>query len=174
CNTDELSMEQGLARKFWVGLLSAVFGDLVLFVLLLIQKPSSKPNEAAKDKTTRLRRKRMLYWAASSCYGATCICYIMLFLANVQPKDATNWLQATGSSLVKDAVLMPTLTALALGSFTSLALCCRPELKESIQRQWLRGGETEEEARPVPLARGSELPRPSTQQKPRRGIMDTE
>ncbi|CAE7820676.1 Rcbtb1 [Symbiodinium sp. CCMP2456] len=178
CNEEDLSMERGFVRKFWVGLLSAVLGDLIVFVLLLIQNPSSKPGEAPQEKSARLRGKRMLYWVASSCYAATCICYIILFLANVQAEDAVNWLEAMGSSLLKDAVLKPTLTALGLGLFTSLVLCCRPGLKESVRRHWLRGGETEEEGRSVTLARGrgtSQLHRPSMRH-PRRGpcLIDTE
>eukprot|EP00440_Ansanella_granifera_P036767 gb/GFBE01039885.1/.p1 GENE.gb/GFBE01039885.1/~~gb/GFBE01039885.1/.p1 ORF type:complete len:311 (+),score=62.23 gb/GFBE01039885.1/:1-933(+) len=131
-----------------VGSISAIASDVFVAVLAALksmnfQKLQKDSDAIARRKVLLWRIRQQVFWIAlvGYCFLSTYI--IMCFLANVTEADGLDWLASAGFTLLEDFVIGPLVVAFALTCLASLAIMCRPSIREKIcktrESEWLRG-----------------------------------
>lgn len=130
-----------LIQQAVVAFFALILGNLVILGLFLLQRPAVvKRQEWTEELSKRQQRswiwRNRLFWFLWSLQMIVCLFYIVVFLANVSPEDATTWQQTVALTLVQSLILWPLIMALALASVVSLSLRSR-RTRESIEKRWL-------------------------------------
>ncbi|CAE7461738.1 atad1, partial [Symbiodinium pilosum] len=137
-----------IVQAFTVGVVTAVMGDVLIALLLILQRRSVvERDEWTPARVARQRNwwfcRRCFFWAIWVPHACICILYVLVFLANVSRRDAQKWLESTAMSLLQDVILKPLSIAALLGILASLALACMPQVQDKVRTQWLHDDEQE-------------------------------
>ncbi|CAJ1381812.1 unnamed protein product [Effrenium voratum] len=135
-----------------VGVLSACLGDVIIFLLFMVQRRRVVERE---EWTPEMKQKQVSRWWWRSCifwswwvfHESCCILYVFTFLANVTLADAVKWVESTGISLLQDLLLVPLAVSLVLGSLASLALRSA-RVRLAVEDKWI-GSAPEENEEPA-------------------------
>ncbi|CAJ1448389.1 unnamed protein product [Effrenium voratum] len=139
-----------MVRNLTVGLVTALFSDCIIAALFMVQKVHVLSQEWTEKKKKRQRRRwlcrKVCFWTFWCLYISITLLYTIIFLANKDAAEGTQWLQATGIGVLQELVLMPLAIALSLGTASSVVLLLRPHLGEQVKAELI---ETEEDGEGV-------------------------
>lgn len=134
---------ENLVQTATVGFVTALLEDMFIFFLALIQRK----NVVERDEWTpelkerqwlRWRIRTGFFWLGTTIYIAGSHLYTSLFLANVRPVDALDWINAMIAGLVQDLLVKPMFFAALFGTVSSMVLCCRPDVKRAIEVEYMQ------------------------------------